>query len=316
MTSQRSSSISSAAPDTPAVFSRQLAIAILMSVACLFASNHVAARIAFDADTGLLLAVLARSGVAIVVLSAIVVWRRETLAVPSGQRRWQLLVGFLITLQSLCLYSAVARVPVAVALLLMNTFPIQLALLTWALGGARPSLRASLIMGGILIGLVLVLDIPTWLSRPEAMGPQWLPGILFGVGAASAFSCALWVTDRKLKGLDGAVRTLLTMITVFICMVLAGMSGILPGGLATPSRIEGWYGLILLAVLYGVGFSVLFTCVPRLDMPRNAPVMNIEPVAALLLGYLVLGQVLTPIQLMGGAVVLAGIVVLSVSKGR
>jgi len=45
-------------------------------------------------------------------------------------------------------------------------------------------------------------------------------------------------------------------------------------------------------------------------------VMNFEPVASLLIAYLVLGQMLSPSQLVGGAVVVGGIVVLSLSKGR
>ena len=57
-----------------------------------------------------------------------------------------------------------------------------------------------------------------------------------------------------------------------------------------------------------------FITVPRLDMARNAPAMNMEPVAALVLGYLVLGQALTPVQLVGGGIVLAGIVALGLSK--
>nr|WP_245904498.1 hypothetical protein [Halomonas lactosivorans] len=42
--------------------------------------------------------------------------------------------------------------------------------------------------------------------------------------------------------------------------------------------------------------------------------MNVEPVASLLLGYLVLGQMLSAAQLVGGAIVLGGIVVLSLSS--
>jgi len=40
-------------------------------------------------------------------------------------------MSLLIAVQSLCLYSAVARIPVALALLISCTFPIQLALITW-----------------------------------------------------------------------------------------------------------------------------------------------------------------------------------------
>jgi drug/metabolite transporter (DMT)-like permease len=106
------------------------------------------------------------------------------------------------------------------------------------------------------------------------------------------------------------------MQTVFVAMILGGLLGAVPGGMSLPDNSSGWAGLIMLALLYGSAFSVLFIFVPRLDMARNAPVMNFEPVASLLIGYLVLGQMLSPSQLLGGAVVVGGIVVLSLSKGR
>lgn len=56
-----------------------------------------------------------------------------------------------------------------------------------------------LIMAIILAGLVVVLDVPTWLSSPDAMGQDWLVGVGFGLGAAAAFSLALWVTEHRLR---------------------------------------------------------------------------------------------------------------------
>ncbi|SDK96271.1 Threonine/homoserine efflux transporter RhtA [Franzmannia pantelleriensis] len=297
-----------------ALLPRHLAIVLLLSVACLFAANHVAARLAFDDGTGLLLAIMARSSLALVVLGTLLVIKRTPLRLPAGSWPWQLGVGLLITLQSVFLYSAVARLPVAVALLLMNTFPIILALLTWALGGARPTLRATLIMAVILIGLVVVLDVPTWLADPAQMGDDWVTGVAFGIGAATVFSCALWITDRRLARVSNTLRTFLTMGVVLLSMLVAGVAGLVPGGLALPATVSGWSGLTALALLYGIGFSILFVSLPRLNMARNAPVMNIEPVASLVLGYIVLGQMLGPMQLLGGAIVLGGIVVLGLSR--
>ncbi|MNP50653.1 EamA-like transporter family protein [compost metagenome] len=55
-------------------------------------------------------------------------------------------------------------------------------------------------------------------------------------------------------------------------------------------------------------------CVPRLDMPRNAPVMNIEPLATLLMGWVVLDQMLSAGQVLGGVIVVTGIVLLTYRK--
>lgn len=294
--------------------SRPLAIATLISAAFLFAANHVSARFAFDDGTGLLLALLVRGSFALLIMTALVAWQRHRLVIPSGSRRWQLLLGLMISGQSLCLYSAVARVPVAVALLMVNTWPIFLALLTWVLGGRPPSGRLVMVMAFILSGLVFVLDVRTWLANPAAMGPEWLPGVAFGLTAAVLFSVAIWTTNHKLAGLPGAVRSVYTMLTVLAVIVIGGVFNAVPGGLSLPAGSQGWIGLAMLALLYGAASTILFVLVPRLNMARNAPVMNIEPVASLLLAYLVLGQVLAPVQLFGGAIVLAGIVWLSVMK--
>ncbi|MGE8389229.1 MAG: EamA family transporter [Pseudomonas sp.] len=298
------------AASTP-LFPRKLAVALLALLACSFAGNHIAARIAFDDDTGVLLAILCRSGITFLVLASLVLWQRQPLSLPTGARRWQLLLGLLIATQSLCLYSAVARIPVALALLVGNTFPMLLALLTWALGGARPTGRTVLFMGLILCGLVLALDVPAHLGSNGEANPHWLLGVSLAFCAACVFACALWITDHKLAAVRGPVRSLLTLLIVFASMLVAGASGVMPSGLALPASGSGWAALASLVVLYGVAFTLLFVCVPRLNMAQNAPVMNVEPIATLLLGWALLDQQLSGVQLLGGAVVVCGIVLLT-----
>lgn len=298
----------------PTPFPRHIAVLLLLCLGCAFAGNHIAARVAFDDGAGVLLAILMRSGGTLLVLAALVFWQRQSLRLPSGAWRWQVLLGLLIATQSLCLYSAVARVPVALALLVGNVFPILLALLTWAFGGPRPTARTATLMGVILVGLVFVLDVPGRLSSSAEVGPQWLLGVALAFCAASVFALALWITDHKLSQVRGSVRSLLTIFVVFASINLAGLSDALPGGLDLPGSQTGWLALCTLVVLYGAGFTVLFVCVPRLNMPRNAPVMNIEPLATLLLGWLVLDQMLGAGQIIGGVIVVSAIVLLTYRK--
>ncbi len=301
---------------TTALFPRHVAVLLIALLGCAFAGNHISARMAFDHGTGLLVAIVCRSGVTMLALLGVVLWQREAIRLPRGAWPWQLAVGLLIAVQSLCLYSAVARIPVALALLVSNTLPVVLALLTWALGGARPTGRACALMGVILFGLVLALDVPGRLASAESAGPHWGQGIAFSAGAALTFAMALWITDHKLKNLRGSVRSLMTLSIVFVAMLLAGWSGAVPGGMAWPQTTQGWTGLVLLVLLYGTAFSVMFITLPRLDMARNAAVMNSEPIATLLFGWLILGQHLSAMQVLGGLVVVGGIVLLTTSKAR
>ncbi|WP_404396328.1 DMT family transporter [Stutzerimonas chloritidismutans] len=296
---------------TAASFPRHIAVLILAALACSFAANHIAARIAFDHGTGLLLAMLFRAGVTLLALAALVFWRRESLRLSPATWRWQILLGLLIAVQSFCIYSAVARIPVALALLVVNLSPILLALLTWALGGPRPTRVALAIMGLILFGLVLVLDVPARLMSNEATDEQWTAGILFSLTAAAVFAVALWVTEHKLSSMAGSVRSMLTLIVVFTASALLGASDLIPGGLGLPNAAAGWIALACLVLLYGAAFSTLFICMPRLNIARNAPVMNMEPVAGMVLGWLILGQVLGAMQVVGGLIVVGGIVLLA-----
>lgn len=292
-------------------FPRHLAVLILAVAAWFFAGNHVAARIAFDHDTGLLLAMLSRAGVTMLALAVLVLWRRESLKLGWATWNWQILLGLLIAIQSFCIYSAVARIPVALALLVVNLSPILLALLSWVLGGPAPSRQAIGIMGIILFGLVLVLDIPTRLTAGLAADSQWLTGIFFGLTAAAAFAVALWITEHRLSKIAGSVRSMLTLLVVFTSSALLGVSDLMPGSLALPSSSSGWVALLFLVLLYGTAFSTLFICMPRLNIARNAPVMNMEPVAAMVLGWLILDQVLGSLQVIGGLIVVGGVALLA-----
>ena len=64
-----------------------------------------------------------------------------SLAIPRELRGRTLLAGLLIASQSYCLYSAVALIPPALALLVFQTSPMVYVMLTWALGKERPRWR-------------------------------------------------------------------------------------------------------------------------------------------------------------------------------
>lgn len=294
-------------------FPRLLAVLILVFTSSSFAANHIAARIAFDQGTGLLLAILCRSGLTLLVLFGLLLIRRESLRLPAGTGGWQLLLGLLIATQSFCVYSAVARIPVAVALLVVNLAPLFLVLLTWALGGPRPTRRTALLMGMILVGLTLVLDVPARLAGSG--DTAWGPGIAFGVAAAAVFAVALWITEHRLSAVPGTLRSMMTIGVVFVAAAAAGFGGAMPGMMTPPAATSGWLALLCLTLLYGTAFSVLFICMPRLNLASNAPVMNVEPVSSLLFAWLILGQALGSLQLLGGAIVLGGIVLLALRRG-
>ncbi|MFY7854800.1 MAG: DMT family transporter [Rubrivivax sp.] len=300
------------------------AFATLLAIALVMGANHVAARVAFNDGLDVATAVACRSLATALVVGLLVRASGSSIGFPftlgaslnARQRRMLPLVGLLIGVQSLCLYAAVARLPVALALLAFNTFPLWAAAADAVLYRRRPPRATLLAMPVILAGLALALDVFGAASGLGASG-QWQQigtGVAFAGVAAATFGVALVLTQHELVALDGRVRTACTLGLVG-ALALGAIA--LQGGPTWPASWSGWVGLGALTVLYGGGFTVMFTVLPRLGVAGHSPIMNVEPVCALVLAWWVLGQAIAPVQVLGAAIVVAAVMALGLRpKGR
>jgi len=290
---------------------RWLAIAILLVIAVTFGLNHVAARTAFDHGAGVFTAVVFRSvGTALAVLCLLLALR-VPLALPPPTAARALAIGIVVAVQSYCIYSAVSRLPVALALLTFNTYPLLFALMAWAGGLGRPSLRAFLAMLTALFGLALALDVArTGAGLAERWG-EIGPGVAYAAGASLSFAVVLFLNARWLQGVDGRVRSLLAMAS---CGAAALAGAAATGTLVLPADGTGWLGLALLTVFYGSAITALFVVQPHLRPASDIGVLNFEPVALMFLAWAILGQSLGPVQIAGALVVVAAIVALGTAK--
>lgn len=298
---------------TPARALSATAFVTLLLIALIMGANHVAARIAFNHGTDVATAVLFRSGVTALVVALLVRLQGVPVRFAPRHRRMLPAIGLLIGLQSLCLYSAVARLPVALALLAFNTFPIFTAAWAWLLYRDRPAPALLRAMPVILLGLTLALDVSGAASGLGAAG-QWGrigAGVAFALAAAASFGLALVWTQHEAADVDGRVRTVTTMGMSWLAALLAvGVQG----GLHLPQAAPGWWGLAALTCLYGTGFTLMFTVLPRLGVVGNSAILNVEPVFALVLAWLVLGQSIAPVQVAGALLVVGAVVVVGLRK--
>lgn len=291
------------------------AFATLLLIALTMGANHVAARIAFNHGVDVATAVVFRSGVTALVVSLLLVQQGVRLRVTPRHWRFLPAIGLLVGVQSLCLYSAVARLPVALALLAFNTFPIWTALWAWLVYRERPARHLVLAMPVILAGLTLALDVFGATSGLGAAG-QWGrigTGVAFALAAACVFGLALVLTQHEAGDIDGRLRTATTM-------AMAGLVGLamvaVQGGFHLPEATPGWWGLAALTCLYGTGFTIMFTVLPRLGVVGNSAIMNVEPVFALVLAWWVLGQTVAPVQVAGALMVVGTVMALGLRKRR
>jgi drug/metabolite transporter (DMT)-like permease len=291
------------------------AFATLLLIALLMGANHVAARIAFDHGVDVTTAVAVRSIATALVVGLLIVVQRAPVSTTPRQRRFLVAIGLIVAVQSICLYSAVARLPVALALLAFNTYPLWTALWARVFYAHRPERRVVVAMPVMLVGLALALDV---LGAASGLGAalQWQKigsGVAFALAAAATFGVALVLTQHEAGSLDGRLRTTSTMAIVAV-LALAGVAW--QGGFRWPDASAGWWGLALLTLLYGTGITILFTVLPRLGVVGNAAIMNVEPVFALVLAWAILGQAIAPSQVAGALLVVATVIWLGLRRGR
>jgi drug/metabolite transporter (DMT)-like permease len=289
------------------------AFATLLLVAFMMGANHVAARFAFNHGVDVITAVSFRSAVTALVVGLILWQQKVQIQIQPHHKKYLPLIGLIIAVQSVCLYSSVARLPVALALLAFNTYPLSTAFWARVLYKHQPEKAVLWSMPIILVGLALALDVMGAASGlgASAHWAQIGSGVAFALTASATFGLALVYTQHETAGLDGRVRTFSSMSLVGVLAVAVAIS---QGGFHLPNAPAGWWGLGMLTFLYGTAFTILFTVLPRLGVVGNSAIMNVEPVFALTLAWALLDQAIAPIQLVGAALVVGAVMWLGLRK--
>jgi drug/metabolite transporter (DMT)-like permease len=294
---------------------RWAGIAILLCISVVFGSNHVAARFAFEHGSNVVTAVTFRATCALLFVFVLLAANGVSFALPGATRTRGIVIGLFLLIQSYCIFSAVARIPVALALLAFNTYPIVIALTAWLVEGERPTLRTMIAMPVALVGLALALDVGGWSGAGAAsFAGRWDEigvGVLYATGASLSFAAALYLTTRWLKEVDGRLRTLLATGTIAVVMLAFALA---TDSIALPTDTTGWVALVLVGLCYSAAVTSLFAVLPRIGIVNNSAALNFEPVAVLAMGWVLLGQTMAPLQIFGAVVVIGAIVALSTGK--
>ncbi|HEY8383377.1 MAG TPA: DMT family transporter [Microvirga sp.] len=230
---------------------------------------------------------------------------RRSLAVPAEERRTVALLGVATAFVGVCYLSSVAFIPVAVAVVVFYTFPVLIVLASPLVEGTRltPALLGVVALALLGVGLVV---------GPAFESLDWR-GIALALGASVATATQFFAAAR-------ARRTDIVAKTFWIhagVLPTALVIGLLAGNLAPPQALL----LAPLAVAvtigaYVVGFLLQFLALARISAVAAGIVYCAEPVVAALSSTLILGEALSPIQLLGGALVIAAIVTNAVLDNR
>ena len=127
-------------------------------------------------------------------------------------------------------------------------------------------------------------------------------GILFGLGAA-VFYAAVILLNKFIKGVGGIHRTFLQFLSAIVILVpyVAFTGGVTLGGL----NGTGWLCLLIMGLVHtGITYCLYFSSLKELPGQAAAILSYIDPLVAIVIGVLVLGEPLTIPQLIGGCLIL------------
>jgi drug/metabolite transporter (DMT)-like permease len=293
---------------------------LVVSSAFFFATTGVIAKLIIAGGISpVRLTQIRTTGVFLALLLFLLITNRQALRVTRKELPNLFMMGlFGIAGVQAFYFFAVTRMPVSITLVIEFTAPIWIALF---IRFFRHHIVKPMMWWGIgtaLAGLLLVTEI-------------WSGLKLDGLGVIAAFIDALFLAYYFLR-LEATVKirdglSLLVYVFGFAALSLAIMQPIwsFPTEIFTAqlsleelspgNYIIGWQ-LIAILIVFGSILPYLFITygVKRIPASQASVIAMLEPVIAGGIAWLVLSEALTPLQIIGGATVLAGIYLTELSR--
>ena len=297
---------------------RALGYVLMVSTALTWATNGVASRLAFD------------SGLAPTDLAAIRIWGSALLfgfgaiaVLRHLTRRELAIIGLFgtvgIMLAQYLYYEAIQRIDVAVALVIIYMNPIVVAAYQRFRHGERLPRRAlwsmALAIGGVVVMVV---------GRDGGLGRISTVGMLLAVGTMLGASAQMILAERLPRSMTPVQRTGAGMAAAGLVWLLANPAWTVPwgslGDAAQLGRLTHATVPMLVLVLW---VTIVGTAVPYLTLVAGSVrigagaasvVTMLEPVVASVLAWIALGQSLAPLQILGVATALVGVLLVELSR--
>jgi drug/metabolite transporter (DMT)-like permease len=298
---------------------RAFGIALVLVSACAFGSGGLFAHPVYEAGVGWQVLSAWRFA-----FGALLAWcwllgsaerRRGLRLVDRRTAIVAVALGVLYVGNSGTYYAGLETVPVGLAALIVYVYPAVVAVMALRFGRRLDGRRPWFALGLALVGVVLALG-----GVPAGTMPP-LAGVALVVASPLIYS--VWIVlsarlsgeRRDSVGEEGAGGTDAAAATALMMTATAAvywLSDLAFGLQVTPDRIPvaAWPGLVGVGVVATfIAIQTFYAGVRRIGAAQAALVSTIEPAWTIALAALLFGQTLAPIQLLGGALIIIGVII-------
>jgi probable blue pigment (indigoidine) exporter len=206
-------------------------------------------------------------------------------------------IGIMFTGLIYCLFKAIDAVDVPTAILSYFTYPLMTGI------GAALFRIEPLRWQGVLCAVVAFFGLAIMIgAHPAGLA---FAGVAWAIGAALCRTGVLLVTRAYLVGADARLTTWYSVLSSTALFIAASL---IKQSWNMPHTTFGMGCLIAVSLATTAAILFVFVSTVRIGPFRTALIMNLEPLTATVLSAVVLGQVVTPVQGLGSAVMLAALV--------
>jgi drug/metabolite transporter (DMT)-like permease len=273
---------------------RWRAVAVLAFGGCVIGLSPILVRLT---ETGPAAAGFWRLLFALPLLALITRRAEGRIAPPS---RIALVAGVMFSLDLGFWHYGIKFTSVANATVLSNLTPVVVTAFAWVFLKQRPRKLFLLAVAIAMAG--------AWLMASRRAGA---PGLDPPLGNALSATTALWYALYMLAIAAGRRRETASLLMFWSTAVGAPL--VLGGALLlrepiVPAGPSGWAACIGLGVMHVAGQGAIAWAMGRLPTATASLVVLVQPVVAALLGWAIFAEAVGPLQALGGAVALAGVV--------
>jgi drug/metabolite transporter (DMT)-like permease len=290
-----------------------LGYAMVLTAATLFALNGVVSKVALGSDlTSLELTQIRATGAALGLLVFLLAFARGRLRV--GRRELLFLAAFGVTGVAFVqwfYFVAIENLPVGIALLIQFIAPVFIALFAWLVYHEQIRQRIWVALVLCITGLAVVVEVWSGLAFDAV-------GVTAALGGALALTTYVLMAERERRHRDPVSLSFYGFLfAALFWAVLQPLWGFpwetLEDSVSLQGRFEDetapvWL-LVAFVVVVGtmITFSLLTGALRHISATRASIVATFEPVVATVIAWFWLEETFGAAQLVGGAVVLAGI---------
>lgn len=217
-----------------------------------------------------------------------------------------ILSGSAVGINWILLFEAYRFTTIPIATICYYAAPVIVMFLSPLILKERLEKRKVLCILTAMTGMVLVTGV--------SGGDGSLRGIFCGLGAA-VFYASVMLLNKFLKGITGLESSFVQLLTAGIVLIPYVL---LTEGVEFPVLKGMETGILLLVgILHtGICYTIYFTVLQKLPGQTAAVYSYLDPVAAILLSAVFLGESMTPVQTAGGILVLGAALVNELQDGK